>query len=97
MIWPARQEPLQDARRGRFSRRHAAADADHIGHLVAVAAEEFLGGPEELLGRGDIEVEQARQRQVDGDDFVEIDAVVEAAQFIEVDLRQRHGRVGAEL
>ena len=60
--------------------------ADDIGHFRIVDVQEMVGGAEQFLGRRDIEIEQPRQGQIDRHDFVEIDAVVEAAQFVEIAL-----------
>ena len=55
------------------------------GHLVQV------------LGRAHVEVEQPGQRQVDVGHLVEADAVVDAAERLEVGLPQRHRRGGSQL
>ena len=58
--------------------------------------EEIVGGPEQTLCRRHIKVQKARQRQIDRLDFGEVDAIIEAAQFIEIFLRQRHRRIGTK-
>ena len=44
----------------------------------------------QVLRGVDVEVEQTAQRQVDGDDLVEVDLFVDAAQLDEIGLAQRH-------
>ena len=46
----------------------------------------------QVLRGVDVEVEQATQRQVHGDDLVEVDLLVDAAQLDEIGLAQRHRR-----
>ena len=96
MVGPARQQTLQDTRRGTLADGDAARHADDIGHLVALGMQEPAGGAEQFLGGGNIEIEQARQGQIDRHHFGEIDAVIEAAQFIDIGLVQGHRRVGAQ-
>ena len=88
---------LQDAGGGALADRDAAGHADDVGDLTAIAAEEALWSPNTASGwHGDIKIEQARQRQIDRHHLVEIDAVIEAAQFIEIGVGQRQRRVGAQ-
>ena len=50
----------------------------------------------QLLQRLDIEIEQPAERQIDVDHLLRRDALGEAAQVLELGLRQRHGRVGPQ-
>ncbi len=51
----------------------------------------------QVLRRRDVEVQQPGQRQVDGRDLVEVDALVDAAQRVEIVLVQRQRGCGAQL
>ena len=59
--------------------------------------EELLALAEQELARLNMGIEQARQREVDAADLVEIERVVERAQAAHLVLGQRQRRVGAEL
>jgi hypothetical protein len=95
-IRPARQQRLQHARGGRLADRNRPADADDVGHLGVLGAEEFLLHDEEPLRGRHIHGQKARQRQVDLLDLREIEAVVERAQLCDLARLQRHRGVGAQ-
>ena len=96
-VRPARQQRLQHARRRRLADRDRAGDADDVGHLAVGRAEEALRRLEQPLRRRDVEREQARQRQIDGDDLVERDRIVGRLQLAQIVDRQRELGVGAQL
>ena len=96
-VGPARQQLAQQAGGGALADRDAAGDADDVGHAHGLGvAEEGGGRPVELLAGGDVEVEQARERQVDLHDLVHRHRLVESADPSEVGLGQRHRGVGAQ-
>ena len=90
MVGPAGQQRLQDASERALADRHAAGHTDHVRHLRCHRAEERRRHPMQVLRRVDVQVEQPAQRQVDGDDLVEVDLLVDAAQLDEVGLAQGH-------
>ena len=94
VVGPAGEQRLQDAGERALADGDAAGDADHVRHPRRHRAEERRRHPGEVLRGADVQVEQARQRQVDRGDLVEVDALVDAAQLGEVVLaeRQRGGR-----
>ena len=96
-VGPARQHRLQHARRRRFADRHRAGDADDVGHLAVVGAEEALRRLEQPLRRRDIERQQARQRQIDRFDLLERDRIVGRLQLAQIVDGQRQLGVGAQL
>ena len=96
MVRPAREQALQDTRGRALADSDAARHADDIGHFRIVDMKEVMGGAEQFLGRRDIEIEKARQGKIDRHDLVEIDAVVQAAQFVEIALVQGERRIGAQ-
>jgi hypothetical protein len=96
MIRPARQERLEDAGDGRLSDGHRSGDADDIRHPVRGLAEEGVGDAEELLGCSHVEVEQPGERQVDLLDLRHGELDVDAANPLDVLLRQRHRSRRAE-
>ena len=87
---------LQHARRRGFAHGDGARDADDVGNLAVLGAEKALRRLEEALRRRDVKREQARQRQIDFDDFFERDRIVERFQPDEIVERQRQRRVGAQ-
>ena len=95
-IGPARQQRLQHARRRRFADRDGAGDADNIGHLAVVRAEKPLRRLEQALCRRDIKGEQARQRQIDGDHFVERNGIVHRLQLAQIVDGEGELRIGAQ-
>ena len=88
VVRPAGQQRLQDAGERALADGHAAGDADHVRHARRHRAEERRRHAGQVLGRADVQVEQARQRQVDRRDLVEVDALVDAAQLRQVVLAQ---------
>ena len=65
------------------------------GTLPSSAPEEALRRLEQPLRRRDIEGQQARQRQIDGDDLVDRDGIVGGPELAQVVDRQRQRRIGA--
>ena len=92
---PGEQQPQQPGGRA-LADRDAAGDPDHVRHPLLLLAEERAGGGAQAVGRGDVEVEQPRQRQVDRSHLVEVDVVAEAADGVELLERQRQRRVRAQ-
>ena len=88
VVGPAGQQRLQDAGERALADGHAAGDADHVRHPRRHRAEERRRHPGQVLGRADVQVEQARQRQVDRRHLVEVDALVDAPQLGEVVLAE---------
>ncbi|GAA3057834.1 hypothetical protein GCM10020000_45660 [Streptomyces olivoverticillatus] len=82
VLGPAGEEGLQEAGGGRLADRHAAGDAYDEGRarLRPLLAEEGVQRPAQLPGGAHVEVEQARERQVDVADLVQVDDVAETAQ-----------------
>src|SRR3954451_14852256 len=96
-VRPARQQSLQHARGRRLADRDGTGNADDIGHLAAVlGAEKALCCFEQALSRCHVKREQARQRQVDGDDFFDRYGIVDRLQLGEIVDAQRQRRVGAQ-
>ena len=83
-VGPAREHLAQDAGGRRLADGHGSGHADDEGRPGRALAEEVARHLVELAGRADIEVEQAREGEVDLLDLVEVDAVTEAAQAREV-------------
>ena len=88
MVRPAREQLAQHAGRGALADRHAAGEADQERDLVLAVAEEGGGGAVQALHRGDVEVEQAREREVHLLDLAERHALDEAADPVEVARRR---------
>src|SRR6476659_5258617 len=97
VVRPARKQALQDARRRALADRDAARHSDDVGNLGPLDMQELLGGAEQLLGCRDIEIEKARDRQIDRYHLVEIDAIVETAQRVEIGLGESERSIGPEL
>ncbi len=95
-VGPARQQRLQHARRGRFADRDRAGDADDVGRLGVLAAEEALLRAVQPLRRRDVKRKQPRQRQIDLLDLRHVEPVVQRAQPRHLVRRQRHRRVVAQ-
>ncbi|SLH43744.1 Uncharacterised protein [Mycobacteroides abscessus subsp. abscessus] len=93
MVLPAREQGLQHARGGRFADRHTARHADHEGHLPirVFLPEEGGGGREQALPRGDLEVDQSSEREVDLGDLLEVDLFAETAQADQLFLGEHQG------
>ncbi len=89
VVRPAGQQRLQDAGERALADGHAAGHADHVRHPRRHRAEERRRHPGQVLGGADVQVEQARQRQVDRRHLVEVDALVDAPQLRQVVLAQR--------
>ncbi len=95
-IGPAGEQGLQHARGGRLADRHRAADADDVGHLGVLGAEEALLRDEQPLGCRHVHRQQPRQRQVDVLHLGDVEPVVERAQLGDLARLERHRRVGAQ-
>ena len=84
VVLPARQQRLQHAGGGGLADRDAARDADDERHravrVLLRLAEELGGRGEQPLPRGDLEVDQPGQRQVDLFDLEQVQLFAEAAQ-----------------
>ena len=50
----------------------------------------------QILGGRNVEIEQASEGQVDGGDFIEVDALVDAAQRLDVFFVDGERRLGAQ-
>ena len=96
-IGPSRQQRLENAGGRRLAHRHRACNADDIGHLAVVGAEKALRRLEQALRRGDIKGEQARQRQIDRNDFLERNRLVHRLQLAQILDGQGQLCVGAQL
>ena len=86
---PPRQQRLQDAGERRLADRDRSGDADHVRHARRDRAEEGRRHALQFLGGADVQVEQPAQRQVDGDDLVDVDPLVDALQRVEILLTER--------
>ena len=73
VVRPARQERLQQPRGRALPDRDAAGDADDVWRPGLRGAKELRGRRVQLLRRRDVQVQQARQRQVDLDDLLHRD------------------------
>ena len=93
---PSRQQCLEHARGGGFSDRDRSGDADDVGHLAVADVEELALRVIQALHRIDIDRQQARQRQVDVLDLLQVEAIVQRAQPVELARLQRHRRVVAQ-
>ena len=91
MVGPACEQFLEDAGEGALADGDAPGHTDHEGHLRGERAQEGGAGLVQVLGRGDVEVEQTREWQVHGGDLVEVDALVDATEPDEVVLLERQG------
>ena len=96
MARPAGKQRLEHATRGALADRDAAGEADDERHFAVALAQETGGGAVQLLQRLDIEIEQPAERQIDVDHLLDGHALGEAAQVLELGLRERHGRIGPE-
>ena len=94
-IRPAGQQGLQHARRSGLAGRHRAADADDVRHLGVFGAEKSLLRFEQALGRGHVQRQETRQRQVDFLDLRNIKPIMHGAQPRNLLGRQRHRRIFA--
>ncbi len=78
VVLPAGQQRLEHTRGGRLADGDAARDTDDERHRpvrIVLLAEELRGGGEQPLVRGDLQVDQPGQRQVDLFDLEQVDAV----------------------
>ena len=95
-VRPAREQRLQHARGGRLADRHRAADADDVGHLGVLGAEEFLLRDEQPLGRRHVHRQETRERQINLLDLLHVEPIVQRAHARHFVRRQRHRRVFAQ-
>ena len=93
MVGPSRQQGLDHARRGTLADSDAAGNGNHIRDRCGQGAEKRIRRLAQLLSRCDIEIQQARQRQVDKRDFFKGDAFVDAPELREVGFRQGKRRL----
>ena len=61
---------------------HASSNANHIGDLRRGRAEKGRGNSIQLLNGRDVELEQAREREIDMFHLLQRDRVVQAAQSL---------------
>ena len=71
-------------------------DADHERGAADVLAQERAGGGVQPAGRLDVQVEQPRDRPVDGVDLGQVDRVPEAGQALDVGVGERQRGGGGE-
>src|SRR5690606_9772770 len=93
---PSGQQRVEQPGRGRLADRDAAGDAQDVRHGPLGPPEELAQHAAALLGSGEMEVEEPRQRQVDVGDFGQIDGVVHAAELFQLVRGESQGRVLAE-
>ena len=96
VVGPPLEEGLEDAGERALADGDAAGDADHVRHLGRERAEERRRHLLEVLGGGDVEVQQAGEREVDVGHLVERHLLVEAPELFEVVLAQRQRGGGAQ-
>ena len=65
MRGPAREQRLENARERALPHRDAAGHADDVRRRRRQAAEKRVGGFVQVLGRGDVQVQKSRDRQID--------------------------------
>jgi hypothetical protein len=97
VIRPPGEERLEQSRGRALADSDAAGDADDVRRLRFRGPQELRRRRVQPLGRCDSKVEKARQRQVDLDDLLHRDRVVQAAQPIDVFLRERQRRGFAQV
>ena len=96
MIGPAREQRAQHARCRALADSHRSRDADDERHFHIAVAEKLRRYGVQLLRRRDIEIEQARQRQIDLLDLLDRQLFDDAGKLLEIARLQRHRRVGPE-
>src|SRR3984957_15765602 len=94
---PAGQQCLQHARGGGLADRYRTGDADDVGHLAVADAEKLALRLVEPMRGIDIDRKQPRQRQIDVLDFLEVEAVVQRPQPLELARFQRHRGIVAQM
>src|SRR4051812_37789862 len=97
MVGPPRQQRLQDSSERALADRDAPGNADDVRDLRRRRAEELARRLVQLLRRRHVQVQQPGQRQVDGGNLVERDALVDATQRGQIVLVQGQRCCGAEL
>src|SRR5206468_4221665 len=73
-----------------------AGDADDVGHLAVADVEELALCVIQALHRIDIDREQSRQRQINVLDLLEVEAIVQRSQPVELARLQRHRCIVAQ-
>ena len=96
MIRPARKKRTQNTRRRALADGHGAGNADDEGYASPLPAEELGRDGVELLRCGDVQIEQARKRQVDLLDLLDGKLFDEARERREIARHERHRRVGPQ-
>ncbi len=94
---PSCEQRLQDARGGRLTHRSRAGDTDDVRHFAVADAEKLALRVIKPLRGIDIDRQQARERQIDFLDLLEVEAVMHRTQLREFAGLQRHRRVVAQL
>ena len=92
VVGPAGQQRLQDAGEGALADGDAPGHAEHVGHLRSQRPEEGGGHLVQVLRRAHVEVQQPGEGEVDLGHLVEADAIVDAAQVLQVALAQGERR-----
>ena len=89
---PAGEQRAQHTGGGGLAHRDRAGDPDHERHrCVDGLAEEQVGGLEQPLTCGDLQVDEAAEREVDLRDLVQVEVLAEAAKPFEILLGEDHG------
>ena len=96
MIRPARKKRFQDTCRRTFADRHRSGDTNNKRHLAVLAAEELQRNGMQLLLRRDIEIEEARQRQINLFDLIDGQLFDNARELFELVRLKRHRRIGTQ-
>ncbi|MEY4361526.1 MAG: hypothetical protein RL391_832, partial [Actinomycetota bacterium] len=96
VVGPTSKERLEDAGKGALAHGHRSGDADHVGNFGRQGAEESGRHLVQILGGRDVQVQKTGEWQVHRSHFVEVDALVDTAQVVEVGLPKGHRRSGTE-
>ena len=92
MIGPAPEQRLEETGDGALARGDAAADADHVGNACGLVPQERLGHDPQVTGRGEPEVQEPSEREVDVFDLAQLERLVQAAQRADVGFREGERR-----
>ena len=92
---PPLQQDLQNARRGGLAHSHRSRQPDDEGHVPGVSTDEGFGRFGQLLPRPYLEVNQARQWQVDVLDFLQVEVLADPGERLQFRLREHLGHGGA--
>ncbi len=96
MIGPAPEQRLEQAGDRALARGDAAADADHVGNACGVVTQEGLGDHPQVTGRGEPEVQEPGEREVDVFHLAQLERLVEPPERLDIGLGERERRRGAE-